>query len=274
LEKFLRENPESNYPYLFISQILDKAKIINTINVLRNIISKKDKDEFLEIINKRVSFKELVKRCNEENIKILKNPIDISDATLKNIFITIVANKIYNMSHDNDKVMKLIKWLNDEKLIEFILLKINLGFNIFIYTDLCDTFCIESDMEFLDFLGIFSELEETYIILSLNKILYEIDDKIFKGTLKINREIRFTIGQSHLYEDKDGITVTFSIPKNVKKIEIFKPMNFGDDKELKWKYYKKIMNFVGESDEAVRKEVLQKPKPKRQPEARKTRNKK
>jgi len=112
-------------------------------------------------------------------------------------------------------------------------------------------------MEFLDNLSIFSELEETYIILPLNKILYEIDDKIFKGTLKINREIRFTIGQSHLYEDKDGITVTFSIPKNVKKIEIFKPMNFGDDKELKWKYYKKIMNFVGEPDEAARKEVLQ-----------------
>ena len=39
IDKFLRENPEKNYPYLFISQILDKSKIINTINILRDIIS-------------------------------------------------------------------------------------------------------------------------------------------------------------------------------------------------------------------------------------------
>jgi hypothetical protein len=245
LEKFLRENPENNYPYIFISQILDKSKIINTITILQDIISKNDKDELFKMINKKISYKEFVNRCNEENIKILKNPIDISDATLKNIFITIVANRILEMSHDNDKVLRLIKWLNDEELIEFILFKINLGFNIFIYTDLCETFCIESDAEFLDNLRIFYELDNTYIILPLNKILYEIDDKIFKGTLKINREIRFTIGQSQIYGGEDGKTVTFSIPKNVKKIEIFKPMIFGDDKELEWKYYKKIINFIG-----------------------------
>jgi hypothetical protein len=246
LEKFLRENPENNYPYLFISQILDKSKIINTISILQDIISKNDKDELFKIINKKVSYKEFVKRCNEENIKILKKPINISDVTFKNVFITIVANRILKMSHDNDKVLKLIKWLNDEKLIEFILFKVDLGFNVFIYTDLCDTFCIESDGEFLDSLSIFYELENTYIILSLNKIIYEIDDKIFKGTLNINREIRFTIGHSQIYEDEDGITVTFSIPKNVKKIEMYKPMNFGNDKELEWEYYKKMINFFGE----------------------------
>jgi hypothetical protein len=245
LNKFLRENPESNYPFLFISQILDKSKIVNTVSILRDIIFKNDKDEYLEMINKKISYKELVKRCNEENIKILNNPVNLSDATFKNIFITIVANRLLKMSHDNDKIMKLIKWLNDEKLIEFILLKVNLGFNIFINTDLCETFCIESDAEFLDFLRIFYELEDTYIILPLNKILYDIDDKIFKGTLKINREIRFTIGQSQIYEDEDGMTVTFSIPKNVKRIDIYKPMIFDNDKELEWKYYKKIINFVG-----------------------------
>jgi len=245
LNKFLRENPENNYPFLFISQILDKSKAVNTISILRDIIFKNDKDEYLEMINKKISYKEFVKRCNEENIKILKNPINLSDATFKNIFITIVANRLFEMSHDNDKVMKLVKWLNDEELIEFILFKVNLGFNIFIYTDLCETFCIESDAEFLDYLRIFYELENTYIFIPLNKILYEIDDKIFKGTLKIKREIRFTIGISQIYEDKDGMTVTFSIPKNVKKIEIFKPMIFGNDKELEWEYYKKIIDFVG-----------------------------
>ena len=196
------------------------------------------------MINKKVSYKEFVKRCNEENIKILRNPINISDATFKNIFITIVANRIIKISHDNDKVLKLIKWLNDEKLIEFILFKVNLGFNVFLYTDLNETFCIESDSEFLDSLRIFHELENTYIILSLNKIIYEIDDKIFKGAMKISKEIRFTIGQSQIYEDENGITVTFSIPNNVKRIDVYKPMNFGNNKELEWKYYKKIMNFV------------------------------
>jgi len=245
LEKYLRENPENNYPYLFISQILDKSKIVNTIRLLRDIIYKNDKDELLEMINKKVSYKEFVNRCNEENIKILKSPINISDATFKNIFITIIANRILKISHDNDKVLNLIKWLNDEKLIEFILFKVNLGFNIFIYTDLCETFCIESDAEFLDSLRIFHELENTFIVLPLNKILYEIDDKIFKGALKIKREINFTIGESQIYETKDGKIVTFSIPKNVKKIEIFKPMIFGNEKELEWKYYKKLINFVG-----------------------------
>jgi len=244
LEKFLRENPESNYPYLFISQILDKTKIVNTINSLHNIIFKNDKDELFDLINKKISFKEFVNKCSEEDIKILNGSVNLSDATLKNIFITIVANRLLKMTHDNDKVLKLIKWLNDDKLIEFILFKVNLGFNIFIYTDLNETFCIESDMEFLDTIRIFSELEETYIILPLNKVFYDIDDKLFKGTLKIKRKIRFTIGQSHIYEDEDGKTVTFSIPKNVKKIDIYKPMVFGDDKELEWKYYKKIMNYV------------------------------
>jgi hypothetical protein len=149
------------------------------------------------------------------------------------------------MSHDNDKTLKLIKWLNDDELIKFILFKVDLGFNIFLYTDLCETFCIESDVEFLDTLRIFHELEETYIILPINKILYEIDEKIFRGELNINRGIRFTIGQSQIYEKEDGRIVTFSIPRNAKKIEIFKPMNFGDEKESEWKYYKKIINFIG-----------------------------
>jgi hypothetical protein len=149
------------------------------------------------------------------------------------------------MSRNNDKAMKLIKWLNDDKLIEFILFKADLGFNIFLYTDLHETFCIESDAEFLDTLSIFYELEETYIILSLNKIIHDIDEKIFRGALNINKEIRFTIGRSQLYEEEDGRIVTFSIPKNAKRIDIFKPMNFDDEKELEWKYYKKIINYSG-----------------------------
>jgi hypothetical protein len=168
LEKFLRENPENNYPYLFISQILNRSKIVNTINVLRDIILKNDKDEILEIINKKISYQEFVNRCKEENIKILRKPLNILDVTFKNIFITIVANKILKMSHDNDKTLKIIKWLNDDKFIEFILFKVGLGFNIFLYTDLCETFSIESDMEFLDVLRIFHELEETYIILPMS----------------------------------------------------------------------------------------------------------
>jgi hypothetical protein len=246
LKKFLRENPENNYPYLFISQILNKSEEANAIKSLRNIIKKNDTDEILNIINKKISYNVFINRCNEENIKILRYPVNTSEATFKDIFITFVANRIFKMSHDNDKTLKLIKWLNDDELIEFILFKIDAGFNIFLYTDLCETFCIESDTEFLDTLRIFHELKETYIFLPLNKILYEIDEKIFRGTLNINRKIRFTIGQSQVYEEVDGRTVTFSIPKNTRKIAIFKPMDFGNEKELEWEYYKKIIDFIGE----------------------------
>jgi hypothetical protein len=241
-EKFLRENPEDNYPFIFISQILDKNKMKVAIK-LKDIFSKNDKDIILEEIRKKISYKEFVKICNNEKIKILSSPIDKSEITLKNIFITFVSNKILKMSHDNGDVLNLLKWLSDDKLIEFILLKINLGFNIFIFTDLKENYCIESDIEFLDWLSLFNTEDHPYVLLSLNKVLYEIDEKIFKNTLNINREIKYTIGRSQLYEEEDGRIVTFSIPKDTKEIHLFKPLNYNNEEDVTWEKYKEMMKF-------------------------------
>jgi hypothetical protein len=203
IEKFLRENPEGNYPFLFISQILDENNIADTILKLRNLIYKDDNEKILELIKKKISYTEFIKKCDDEGIKILIAPFQENTITLKNIFITLVANKIFKIIRDNEKVLKLVKWLSDDKLIEFIFAKINWGFNIFIFSDLKETYCIESDIEFLDWLRIFDQDASPLLILPLNKILYDIDAKIFKNILNINKNIRFTVGQSQLFKETD-----------------------------------------------------------------------
>lgn len=243
IEKFLRENPENNYPFLFISKILYENT--DTVLKLRNLLYKGDNEKLLNSIKKKISYSEFIKKCNEERIKILISPFNEDDMTFKNIFITLVVNKLFKMIHDNAKVLKLVKWLSDDKLIEFILLKINLGFNVFIFSDLKETYCIESDLEFLDWLRTFDQEDSPFFILTLNKMICDIDTKLFKNTLNINKNPRYIVGQSQIYEEKNGNVVTFSIPNNTKKIVLFRPMILGDNKNnvLDWEKYKEMMEY-------------------------------
>jgi hypothetical protein len=245
IEKFLRENPENNYPFIFISQFLDKNNLADTILKLRNLIYKDDSEKILEAIRKKVSYTYFIKKCTDENIKILISPFSDNDITFKNIFITLIVNKIFAIIRDNEKVLKLVKWLSDDKLIEFLFMKIDLGFNVFIFSDLKETYCIESDVEFLDWLRIFDQEDNPFFILPLNKIFYDIDEKIFKNTLNINKNIRFTVGQSQLFEEEDGNIVTFSVPNNTKKIILFRPMIFDDSKKdlFDWEKYKNMIEY-------------------------------
>lgn len=244
IDKFLRENPENNYPYFFMSMILKQENVVKFVTNLREVIYRKDIYVAYEILRKKTSYKEFVKLCKNENIKILTSHLE-SEITFKDIFITYLASKVLRITRDNEKVVKLLKWLSDDKLIEFIVFKIRIGFNVFIFSDLNETFCIESDIEFQDWLHIMNKEENPFIILSLNKIIYDINKKFYKNSLDIDENLKFTICQSQMIKEENGNIVSFSIPKNTKKIILYKPMNIGDNNvDLNWDDYKKMMEFV------------------------------
>jgi hypothetical protein len=243
IEKFLRENPENNYPYFFMSMITNQTNNTRFVAKLREIIYKKDIYKAYEIIKKKISYKEFVKQCKNENIKILTSPLE-SEISFKDIFMTYIANKILKITHDNEKTVNLLKWLSDDKLIEFIVFKVGLGFNIFIFSDLNETYCIESDIEFQDWLHIMNKEESPFIILSINKIVYDINKRIYKNSLDIDENLKFTIGQSQMIEEKNGNVISFSIPKNTKKIILYKPMIDDNEVGLNLDDYKKMIELI------------------------------
>jgi hypothetical protein len=118
------------------------------------------------------------------------------------------------------------QWFSKDECIEFILMKIDLGFNLFLFTDFEGNIGVYSDIELLDWIQIGHELEKPYLLISLNSLFHTVLDKYFKPAepFELNKEINFTIGHSQIYEINKGRSVSFSIPKNVTEIVLYRPM--------------------------------------------------
>jgi len=250
LKQFLRENPENNYPFIFISEILQDTQSVSCILKLKEIITKKEEVRIIRILNKKMSFKAFMKRCKTEGIDIINDDDFIDgDITFKKIFITVVASKIYKITFNQNMVMNVVKWLSEDETFKFILMKIYCGFNTILFTDLSENMGIYSDIELLDWLRIFNGMEDPYILLSMNQIFSEINEKFLKDKSTVTPELKFVVGQAQIIEQDNGCSVLISLPSKTKEIQILRPMKTTDklaneDKTKEKEYYSSIIKII------------------------------
>ncbi len=138
-----------------------------------------------------------------------------------------------------DRIKKLAKWLSDDDLIEFVLNKLRVGFNVFLYTDFDETFAIYSDGELADWLRIGYQLPQPFSYLSLNAVMYEVDEARTVTAEKFldGEEPSVLLGVSRVYEGEEGKIVDLSLPRNTSEINIILPM---DNTKLPDEYIKMI----------------------------------
>lgn len=251
-EKFIKENPEDNYPFIFIGELFEKSLIHDCALKLNELIRGDEDAKFLRMLNQKISHKNFIEICKKKGIDIItKEDIKEGNITFQKIFVTFVLRKLQNLGVKKDYLMELGKWMSETKLIEFIARKIDWGFNLFLYTNFKGHMAIYSSIELLDWIRIGYEFTEPHILLPINSIIHDIVDKYFNNTdnkIELNKNIIFNIGQSSLYETENGRIVNFSIPKNAKEIRIFKPYLFykkGEKKpkELSYTDYLNMMEF-------------------------------
>ncbi len=226
-EKFHKENPENNYPYIFIGDLFGKSSIVDTALKLKQIITGDEEAKLQRLLRQKMSFSHFVKACKKEGIEILSfEDIEARDISFKKVFVTLVIAKLFKLGVNKKKLKNLATWLSDSRLLEFTLTKIDLGLNVFLHTDFEENMGIYNDQELIDWIRIGPNLLEPYVILSMNSVIYEIFDKYFKAKPQydINRRIRITIGRASIYEHDDGRIAQFSVPRKTKGIWIDRPI--------------------------------------------------
>jgi hypothetical protein len=233
-EKVHKENPENNYPFLFIGELFEESLLSGCVLKLQEIIFADENATFFRILQQKLSTNNFIDICKREGINILsQEDINSNNITIPKVFVTLVLHKCKVLGIQTSHLKTLGVWLSDEKLIEFVLMKIQLGFNLFLYTDLNEIRCIYSDIELQDWLRIGHQLSKPYVLLPINTIIYEIYDKYFQlnSEFELNREIKMTIAHSLLIkrsqvtENGEGNSVIFSLPNKTKEIKILRPID-------------------------------------------------
>jgi|GEM_PF-1744868 len=245
LEHFLRENPEDNYPFIFIGELLNDQPI-ECLLKLRQLIVGDEEAIFQRILLKKLSAPNFIEKCRQEGIDIPdEKAINSGYITFQQIFVTLIAAKLRKLGVNQERLIALMRWISGRDVAGYAIMKISAGFNTFLYTDMGGTMAVYSDRELVDWLAISYEFSKPYVLLSLNAVVYEILDKFLLQDMEIDRSIRITIGRSTIYKTPYGRDVELSIPRNTRRIMVFLPSRpMSDEKEeVTGLEYQSIMDF-------------------------------
>lgn len=227
--QFIRENPEDAYHFIFIRELFDNDLVNKCALKLLKLIQSEDQIVFNEILDGKYSFRKFKELCENEDLPLvdLEN-VKLEEVTFEQLFNHLILSKLFKLNK-NYSFEKLVKWLSNKDVMEYALIQIRHGFNIFLYTDLNENFGIYSDIELVDFLRIGSELDSARIILSINSI---VDTILEASKTEEKTGINFVIGSSFAIKSGENCQVTVSLPKCTSQIFINKPL-FIDNPEKK-----------------------------------------
>lgn len=226
-ERFLRENPEGNYPFVFIGEIVDPSRAHEGRLKLYELITRAEASRFARFMRHMTAtaFRRFLDECRRDAILVFtEDDLREGTATFEKVFVTMIVRRLHEFGVDLAALKRLAQWMSKPGAIDFALQKVSLGFNMFLYTDLRSTFAFFSDIELLDFLDIGPKLETVRTLLSINSIVIEILDKYYEAPdFHVHRQPRISVGRSTVYKNPDGRLVTFSVPLEANKIIIFPP---------------------------------------------------
>lgn len=231
-EKFLKENPEDNYPFLFVGELYEEDPPIKVSLKLRQLVLGDEEAKFQRMLRARIPRENFYEGLRKEGIDVLiPGDAETRNVTFKQIFVTLILGKCRELGVREEKLKKLGRWLSHDNILKYTLYRVRLGLNMILYTDFGGNMAVYADFELVDWLRVTHQLPELYVILSLNSIIYEIEDKFMKleEVDKSRRDITMTIGGAQLHDTAEGRFVLFFLPKNVKSVIIVPPTNRSGD---------------------------------------------
>jgi hypothetical protein len=226
-EEFCHKNPEHTYPFLFIHELLEPSFQYEGRLRLWELIMRDDESRIRRLLTAKVRAKAFVDHFRESGADVL-TPKDIETGTVmfKKVFVTCMLKKLHDWGLREDVLRKFAAWFSRDDLHRYLVLKLHLGYNMYLYTDLAENFDVLSDHELLQWLFVGHKFSETYILLSLNATVREVIDMYLKDTdwATMLAPVQFTIGLSRMIEESDGRVMVYSLPRKTKKIYLIPPM--------------------------------------------------
>jgi hypothetical protein len=229
---FIKENPEDNYPFLFISEFFDEHQEICTLKI-REIVLGDENAKFLRMLRTKLSAENFFSICKREGIEVLvHDDISTGNVTYEKILTTVILGKFLKYGIPRKSVKNLGLWFSKNNVIEYVLRKISAGMNVILYTDFAENFSIYSDIEFNDWIRASYLFPHPFVFISLNAVMLEIDEKYLSDDDKIfvRKKPSIFIGMSQVHETNTGKMVICSLPKQTNSIVIIPP--FGETKEI------------------------------------------
>jgi hypothetical protein len=225
LAAFLKENPESNYPFLLISELFEEPPIMCNLK-LRELVLGDEEAKFRRMLRARIPREDFFSVCRKEGIEVFsQEDIQAGSLTFAKVLITVTMAKCLKYGVARERVRNLGQWLSTDGLIEFVLRKVSAGMNVILYTDFLENFAVYSDTELVDWIRASYLLPQPYVVISLNAVIAEIDEKYLKGDVKIlgDHKPSIYLGSSQVYESTEGKMVVVSLPKDTSSIMMIPP---------------------------------------------------
>jgi hypothetical protein len=219
-DSFLKQNPEDNYPFLFISELFQEPPLL-CLYKLREMILGEEDAQFLRMLHAKIPREDFFVACRREGIEVLlKEDIQAGTVTFSKLFTTIVLGKLLKYGMARDRVINLGRWLSEEGLLRYILRNIGLGINMILYTDLLENFSVYNDIDLTDWIRASYALPQPYIIMSLMAVVEEIEEKYLnlKDDAEDHKLPSLYVGMSQVHETKAGRNLLVFIPADVSSI--------------------------------------------------------
>lgn len=246
-DKFLKENPEDNYPFLFVGELYEDPPIDVSLK-LSQLVMGDEEAKFQRMLRAKIPRESFYEGLRKEGIDVLlPEDVKAQDITFKRVFVTLIIGKCRELGVREEKLKRLGRWLSQDNVLKYTLARVNIGLNMILYTDFEGNMAVYADIELVDWIRITHKLPELYVILSMNSIIHEIEDKFLNldEAEKSERDLKVTVGFSQLHDTNEGRFVVFQIPRNTKSIRMVTPVNQPGDEteELDAEDYVKMMKF-------------------------------
>lgn len=226
-EAFIKENPEDNYPFMFIGELFEEPPISCTLK-LRELIMGDEEAKFLRMLRAKISVENFFSICKKEGIEVLlQDDIKSGNVTLAKILTTVVLDKCLKFGISREKVKNLGAWFSSNNVTNYAMRSISAGMNVILYTDFVENFSIYSDIDLSDWIRASYLFPQPFVIMSLNALILEIDEKYLRDDEKIfaRKEPTLYLGMSQVYESSTGNLVVCSLPKDTYSVVIIPPVD-------------------------------------------------
>jgi hypothetical protein len=246
-DRFLKENPEDNYPFLFVGELYEDPPIDVSLK-LRQLVLGDEEAKFQRMLRAKIPRESFYEGLRKEGIDVLlPKDVKTQNVTFKQVFVTLILGKCRELGVREEKLKRLGHWLSQDNVLKYTLARVNMGLNMILYTDFGGNMAVYADIELVDWIRITHQLPELYVILSMNSIIHEIEDDFLKlnDAEKLGRDLKMTVGFSQIHDTNKGRVVVFQIPRDTKSIRMVTPVNKpGDETEgLGEEDYIKMMKF-------------------------------
>jgi hypothetical protein len=238
-EAFIKENPEDNYPFIFISELFEEPPIVCTLKI-KELILGDEEAKFLRMLRTKVPKEDFFSMCKKEGIEVLlQDDIKSGNITFTKMLTTVFLGKCLKFGIPREKVKDLGLWFSGNDVINYAMRKISAGMNVILYTDFVENFSVYSDIDLSDWIRASYLFPQPFLIMSLNALILEIDEKYLRPESRIFARPEPTVysGMSEVYESSAGNLVVCSLPKETYSVVIIPPLG---EKKLADDYLKMV----------------------------------